>query len=149
MMRRKEREFALKVLYAIEYNDITAETQFNYLKQVDPDCATQFALDLVKKAIEYRDELDELIRQSLKHWKFERVAVIDRILLRMALTEFLYFEDIPPEVTLDECIEISKNYSTERSNQFINGILDALLKKLNKEKRIKKSGRGLISNIVE
>lgn len=149
MMRRKEREFALKVLYAIEYNDIESKTQFNYLKQVDPDYATQFAAELVSKTIEYKEVLDELIIKSLKHWKFDRVAVIDRILLRMALTEFLYFEDIPPEVTMDECIEISKSYSTERSNQFINGILDALLKKLNKEKRIKKSGRGLISNIVE
>jgi len=65
----------------------------------------------------------------------------------MALVEFLYFEDIPPKVTIDEIIEISKDYSTDKSSQFINGILDALFKQLDKEKKIKKSGRGLISNI--
>lgn len=149
MMRRKEREFALKVLYAREYNDTPIDQQFNYLKQAEPDHATAFAKELINGCVEHKPELDELIVSSLKHWKFERVAVIDRILLRMALTEFLYFQDIPPEVTMDEAIEISKNYSTDRSNQFINGILDALLKKLKKEKKINKTGRGLISNIIE
>ena len=149
MMRRKEREFALKVLYANDFNDIPVDEQFNYLKQTEPEFATEFAKGLIKLCIEHKEELDTLIVSSLKHWKFERVAVIDRILLRMALTEFLYFEEIPPEVTMDESIEISKSYSTEKSNQFINGILDALLKKLKSSNKIKKSGRGLISNIVE
>jgi N utilization substance protein B len=149
MMRRKEREFTLKVLYALEYNDTLIDQQFSYLKQVDPEHATSFARELIELCLEHKPELDKLITKNLKHWKFERVAVIDRILLRMALTEFLYFEDIPPEVTMDESIEISKDYSTDRSNQFINGILDAILKNLKRENKIKKSGRGLISNIIE
>jgi len=149
MDRRKEREFALKVLYAIEYNDIDLIEQFNYLKQAEQDHASAFAKDIVNNCFDHKQEFDELIKSKLKNWKFERVAVIDRVLLRMALSEFLYFEDIPPEVTMDEIIEISKLYSTDRSDQFINGILDALIKQLKTENRIKKSGRGLVSRITQ
>ncbi|KAA3611282.1 MAG: transcription antitermination factor NusB [Calditrichaeota bacterium] len=148
MDRRKEREFALKVLYASEYNDIELDEQFNLLKQSEPDHASEFAMKIVKDCTINKVEFDELIKGKLKNWKFERVAVIDRVLLRMALTEFICFEDVPPEVTMDEIIEISKLYSTDRSDQFINGILDALIKQLKSEKRIKKSGRGLVSRIT-
>ena len=147
MMRRKEREFALKVLYAVKYNDISVEQQTAYLKQTEPEFATNFSVSLIGQCAENKQQLDELIGEKLKHWDLNRVAVIDRILLHMALAEFLYFEDIPPKVTIDEIIEISKDYSTDKSSQFINGILDALLKQLEKEDKIKKSGRGLISNI--
>jgi len=147
MVRRKEREFALKVLYAIEFNDISSEEQTGYLKQSEPEFATNFSISLISKCNDNKESLDALIRDKLKHWDLKRVAVIDRILLQMALVEFLYFEDIPPKVTIDEIIEISKDYSTEKSSQFINGILDALFKQLEKEKKINKTGRGLISNI--
>lgn len=147
MVRRKEREFALKVLYAIEFNEISSEEQTGYLKQSEPEFATDFSIGLISKCSENKKHLDALIRDKLKHWDLKRVAVIDRILLQMALVEFLYFEDIPPKVTIDEIIEISKDYSTEKSSQFINGILDALFKQLEKENKIKKTGRGLISNI--
>jgi len=147
MVRRKEREFALKVLYAIEYNDISAEKQIEYLRQSEPEFATDFSIGLISQSVANNEILVALIRDKLKHWDLKRVAVIDRILLQMALVEFLYFEDVPPKVTIDEIIEISKEYSTEKSSQFINGILDALFKQLDKEKKIKKTGRGLISNI--
>jgi transcription antitermination protein NusB len=145
MIRRKEREVALKALYANEFNDIPIDEQFEYLKTSEKEFASDFAFSLIKKCYENKKDLDALFSSKLQHWKFERVAVIDRVLIRMALVEFLYFEDIPPEVTMDEIIEISKSYSTEKSNQFINGILDALLKQLRNENKIKKSGRGLIS----
>lgn len=147
MVRRKEREFALKVLYAIEYNDISAEKQIEYLRQSEPEFATDFSIGLISQSVANNEILVALIGDKLKHWDLKRVAVIDRILLQMALVEFLYFEDVPPKVTIDEIIEISKDYSTDKSSQFINGILDALLKQLDKEKKIKKTGRGLISNI--
>lgn len=148
MIRRKEREFALKVLYAQEFNDIPVSEQIGYLQQDEDDLATQFARDLINICADHKNELDEIIGKKLKHWRIERVAIIDRILLRLALSEFLYFEDIPPEVTMDETIEISKAFSTERSNQFINGILDAALKQLTEENKIKKTGRGLVSNLI-
>lgn len=143
MIRRKEREFALKVLYGLEFNDISAEQHIEDLKKSDTEHATDFAQNLIHLCIENRDTLDDLIKSKLKHWKFDRVAVIDRILLRMSLVEFLYIEDIPPKVTMDEIIEIGKMYSTDKSNQFINGMIDALLKYLQDNSMIKKSGRGL------
>ena len=145
MVRRKEREFALKVLYAVEFNNIPIEEQTNYLKQSEAEFATDFALSLISIYSEKKEDLDKLIKEKLKHWRFERVAVIDRILIRLALVEFLYLEDIPPKVTMDEMIEIGKMYSTDKSNQFINGMLNAILKSLQAEKKIKKSGRGLVN----
>ena len=147
MLRRKEREFALKVLYAIEFNDISGDQQAEYLKHSEPEFATKFSIDLIRKSAQNKEYLDALIGDKLKHWDLKRVAIIDRILMRIALVEFLYFEDIPPKVTIDEIIEIGKEYSTEKSSQFINGILDALFKQLNQENKIKKTGRGLITNI--
>jgi len=147
MIRRKEREFALKVLYAIEYNDISAAKQIEYLKQIEAEFATDFSVGLINSCVSNKEILVSLIQEKLKHWDLKRVAVIDRILLQLALVEFLYYEDIPPKVTIDEILEISKDYSTDKSSQFINGILDALLKQLETEKKIKKTGRGLISNI--
>lgn len=86
----------------------------------------------------------EIIEPALKNWDAERVAIIDMILLKMALCELMTFETIPTKVTLNEYVEISKLYSTDKSKDFINGILDRLMKKLEKEGRIVKEGRGLI-----
>jgi N utilization substance protein B len=69
------------------------------------------------------------------------------VILRLALVEFLYFTEIPPEVSINEAIELAKKYSTAASGKFVNGLLDALFKKLSAEKRIKKTGRGLISKL--
>ena len=88
-------------------------------------------------------ELLDLIEPTLKNWDVERVAVIDMILLKMALSELIHFPTIPTKVTLNEFVDISKTYSTEKSKDFINGILDRLLKKLHGEGRINKEGRGL------
>ena len=93
----------------------------------------------------YEDEvLHGIIEPILKNWDADRVAIIDMILLKMALTEFTNFPSIPTKVTLNEFVEISKMYSTEKSKDFINGVLDRLLKKLNAEGKIKKAGRGLL-----
>ena len=79
---------------------------------------------------EHKNDLDKEIKLKLENWDFSRIATIDKIVMRMALSEFLYFEEIPPEVSINEAIELVKNYSTERSSKFINGVLDALFKKL-------------------
>lgn len=129
MKRRKEREFALQILYALEYNDVSFSEQIELLDKQYQFQNTEFARQLIKLVVENKDELDELIKTQLHNWDFTRVAVIDRILLRMALVEFGYFPDVPAEVTLNEVIEISKEFSTDQSGKFLNGILDAILKK--------------------
>jgi N utilization substance protein B len=104
----------------------------------------EFGEQLLRKTCQEDQELFGLIDPMLKNWDAERVAVLDMILLKMALCELLHFPTIPTKVTLNEYVEISKVYSTDKSKDFINGILDRLMKKLLKEERIVKEGRGLI-----
>lgn len=87
---------------------------------------------------------EELIKEGAQNWELERIALIDRILMKMALAEAKTFESIPLKVTLNEYIELSKYYSTEKSHGFINGILDQLFTALHESGDIKKTGRGLI-----
>ncbi len=147
MKRRKERELALKILFAHEFNPIPVDDQIKYLNEELKRSLTEFSRELIQLCVKNREKLDKRIETFLINWEFTRVAIIDRILLRMAVVEFLYLHDIPLEVTINEMIEIAKNYSTDKSGQFINGILDAMLKEMLKNNEIEKTGRGLISNL--
>ncbi len=106
--------------------------------------ARAFAEKLIRTILQHQDTIDTTIKQKVTNWEFNRIAVIDRILLRMGVCEFLYFEDIPPKVSINEAIEIAKRYSTEKSGQFINGVLDSILADLKANSRLTKSGRGLV-----
>jgi transcription antitermination protein NusB len=103
-----------------------------------------FARDLLRKAIINHDEIRELIKEHSSNWDLDRIAFMDILIMQLAITEFLYFPSIPTKVTLNEYIELSKFYSTEKSRNFINGILDKTLKDLKKSEKINKTGRGLI-----
>ena len=99
---------------------------------------TTYVNNLITIYQKYKADFDREIIKKLKNWEFSRVAVIDKVILRMAIAELLYFEDIPPQVSINEAIELAKKYSTAQSGKFINGLLDAIYKKLNKENKIKK-----------
>lgn len=109
----------------------------------------QFAKDLYRKVVVNHTENMVLIKQHTVNWDIERIAFIDNLILELALTEFLYFPSIPTKVTMNEYIELSKYYSTEKSRNFINGILDKALKDLKKADKIHKAGRGLIGEDEE
>ena len=143
MKRRKEREFALQALYGLEFNEISVLDMIDRLKNSHDKSTSDFSVKLIRECSEHKEELDKYIISHLKNWNYNRVAIIDKILLRMAVAEFLYFESIPPEATLNEMIEISKEFSTEKSGKFINGIMDSILKMLRKQNKITKTGRGL------
>lgn len=147
MKRRKEREFALQILYALEFNPGSYHEQIDLRDEDEKKFATEFARKIIRICSEEQLEFDGYIEKRLINWDFSRVAILDKILLRMAMAELIHCEDIPPEVTLNEIIELSKIYSTERSGKFINGILDSILQMLRKENKIKKSGRGLITKV--
>ncbi len=106
-----------------------------------------FTKNLFRKTILHRNEFQDLIQKFSKNWDAERIAFIDTLLIDMALTEVLYFDNIPVKVSFNEYIELSKYYSTNRSNIFINGLLDKIINNLKKENKIKKIGRGLIGEV--
>lgn len=97
-----------------------------------------YAKDLLRTVIQKETVLMDLIRPKLKNWDAERIAVIDMILLKMGLSELLYFETIPPKVTINEYIDVAKDYSTKQSGQFVNGILDSIHKDLLSQNKIQK-----------
>jgi N utilization substance protein B len=108
------------------------------------DNEKEFILELLSETIKRDSENEKIIETLVKNWEFERIAKMDVLLLKMAITELQCFESIPTKVTINEYIDISKYYSTPKSNVFINGILDKSLELLTKENKINKSGRGLI-----
>ncbi len=103
-----------------------------------------FVINLFRKTILNSEKYEELIDEKAKNWELDRIAMMDRILIKMALAEILAFPSIPVKVTLNEYIEISKYYSSSKSKVFINGILDKLIADLKEKKLIKKTGRGLL-----
>ena len=106
----------------------------------------EFAETLYRETLAADDEYEKLIAESVQNWDVERVALIDKIILKMALCEMQLFRSIPVKVTINEYIEISKLYSTPKSKQFVNGILDKLAQDLTASGAIRKSGRGLLDN---
>ncbi|HNV96313.1 MAG TPA: transcription antitermination factor NusB [Bacteroidales bacterium] len=104
----------------------------------------EFTKNLFRKTILRHDEHSEIIQRFLKNWELERVAQLDIILLEMALTELYHMEEVPVKVTLNEYIELSKFYSTEKSSTFINGVLDKIVQEGKSEGKIVKKGKGLI-----
>jgi len=111
----------------------------------DEETTIDFGLNLLKIAIKNKESNMELIIPVLENWDHERLAIVDTIFLRMALTELLDFPTIPSKVTLNEYVELAKQYSTVKSKEFINGILDKLMKDLQEKGTLKKEGRGLIT----
>jgi N utilization substance protein B len=114
------------------------------LYKVDDD-EQDFIRDLLRKTISMDKENEALIDELTKNWELDRIAKMDVILMKMAITELQIFNNIPTKVTLNEYIEISKFYSTPKSNGFINGILDKAIDRLQAEKKIVKIGRGLMN----
>lgn len=146
--RRNARELALRALYAFELsgNPVPTIVQEQIYQRSTSKEVIEFAERVFSMVVDHECACDEILRNKIANWDFGRVAMIDRLLLRIAICEFIYFDDIPPKVTIDEAIEIAKKYSTENSGRFINGILDAILADLKQTNFLHKSGRGLIDS---
>jgi N utilization substance protein B len=110
----------------------------------DDETVKEYGEELLIRTFNEDKSLLEIIKPLLKNWDHERLAMIDMILIKMAIAELLYFETIPTKVTINEYVEVSKLYSTPKSKDFINGILDKVLKDLDDAGKIKKKGRGLV-----
>ena len=128
--RRIAREAVLQALYAYE---ITKEKRDKVLKDIinrqsyDNDMKN-FITSLFNFSIDNKEWCEEQIKTRLNNWEFDRVALLDRLLLILAISEIHFIDDVPPKVSISEAIEIAKQYSTEESSGFINGILDSVFK---------------------
>ena len=119
-------------------------TSFNLGVLYKDDDDEQFVSSLFRKTVLKEKSYEQDIADKTPNWETDRIADIDMILIKMAMTEFINFSSIPTRVTINEYIEISKDYSTTKSSYFINGVLDKISKEFTKEKRIVKIGRGLL-----
>lgn len=137
----------LQALVAKTFKNFSSvEPEENHLAQICPnwDEDRPFIIDLFNKVIAFEHEYQEMISQKTKNWEAERIAVMDTLLMRMAIVELVHFSSIPVKVTMNEYIEIAKEFSTPKSNSFINGILDKILADLKATGKVRKTGRGLI-----
>ncbi|MCG8341741.1 MAG: transcription antitermination factor NusB [Chlorobiales bacterium] len=148
--RRRIREKIIQALHTLELRETDLETAADWL--ITPEIAkdpnaVRFFKELLQCCIDNQKEIDEYISKHTFNWDMDRIAIIDKNILRMALAEFLYFEDIPPKVSINEAIEIAKKFnSTDKSSKFVNGILDAIFNDLKSSGKIKKCGRGLVDS---
>ena len=171
--RRLAREKVMQILMADELGEADVSAVFGHVffrkfnfgdkeqkqhKLLTPDEITEIESDvpiewndeeiefgrlLIAKVIEYKTDIQALISKFANNWDLDRIAIIDRLLMQIALTELLHFPEIPTKVSINEAIDIAKKYSTGRSSTFINGVLDSALDYLKTEGMIQKTGRGL------
>ena len=139
--RHRAREAALQILYQWDIGrgdvDQAAETFFTFQwPNADPpsDELRAFASSLAHDAVQRLDEVDALIAETAANWRPERMAVLDRLILRMAACELLRDRDTPPAVVINEALELARTFSTEESVKFINGMLDAIRKKVDAQR---------------
>ena len=147
--RRKGRELVLTLLYREEFSDDkNIKRAIENIIKLDPmgldaeqyrSNIRDFAEDLFRGVLANREIIDSLLEKYLEHWEINRVAVIDKSIMKMAIYEILFRDDIPDIVSIDEAVELAKKYSTENSGGFVNGILD----------RIRKDKRKILKSINE
>lgn len=133
--------YLLKQLRKLREEDMSSLV-FPDLSQKQEDI--DFGVALFEKVIVNEESLQKEFDGKTPNWDPERIATLDGILIKIAIAELIYFKEIPPKVTLNEYLEIAKEYSTPKSNQFINGVLDSLVKEYSTNDRLNKEGRGLL-----
>jgi N utilization substance protein B len=147
--RRQTRIKVLQVLYAhIIAKDPVEKVKKDLLDNPEEPINRDFANQLIERVLAHTDLLDKMIEAKVENWEMERIALLDKIVLRMGLSEILYFNEIPPKVSINEAIDIAKEYGTKSSGKFVNGILDAILTELKNNGKLNKKGRGLIDTTI-
>lgn len=119
MKRRQARELALQALFQVDNNEISVEDAIGHVTEEQDEFLTQ----LVKGTIEHKEEIDASLVARLENWSLERLPKIERTVLRIAVYELLYTEDIPAKVVINEALEVCKVYGDEKSSRFVNGVL--------------------------
>ena len=135
--RRIAREGVLEALFAHQFSDDEPALILKRIVGINParKKSSDFIALLFHCVLDHLDWADELIKTHLQNWEFDRVAQVDRVLLRMGICEIFFIDEVPPKVSISEMVEISKIYSTDESPGFINGILDAVYKDYQKQEK--------------
>ncbi|MCX6140771.1 MAG: transcription antitermination factor NusB [Candidatus Kapabacteria bacterium] len=128
-----------RILHPDEVHELEADVSIEWSNE-----DIEYARAVIYASRDQRETSTELIDRYSKNWDLERIALLDRVLMRLAIAELTTCPDIPIKVTINEAIELAKRYSTDKSGTFVNGILDAVIEELQKESRITKTGRGLV-----
>ncbi|HVB37770.1 MAG TPA: transcription antitermination factor NusB [Vicinamibacterales bacterium] len=133
--RHRAREAALQILYyweigRVNLTEAIATYWANHEDEAPPDRLRAFASDLARTTVEHLARIDELITAAAENWRLPRMAVLDRLILRMAAGELLTAGDTPPGVVIDEALELAKTFSADDSVKFINGVLDGIRRRL-------------------
>jgi N utilization substance protein B len=135
--RRKGREAALRILYFMDVSSVSGtqaiRSYWGHLSNEEaPAEDLDFANRLVRAYTDHQDEVNEIIRTSSHHWRIERMPIVDRNVLRVAIVELREMSDIPKRVTLNEAVELAKRFGSEGSGAFVNGVLDRIATELGK-----------------
>jgi N utilization substance protein B len=131
--RRKARELALQMLYQHDVSGNETEMIISTFEDLQKSKANtrEFAIRVFTGTVAHLKELDDMIQAQAENWRLSRMSVVDRNIIRMSVYEFMHENDTPKLVIIDEAIEIAKKFGTQKSSQFINGILDGILKRYN------------------
>ena len=124
--RTQSREIALQVLYQIDMSEDTTEEAFNLFWEhfTPPDDLKEFSQKIVSGVCQHEEEIDVIIEHYSEHWRLKRMTIVDRNILRLAIFELMFCDDIPPKVVLNEAVELGKKFGSDKSGSFVNGILD-------------------------
>ena len=133
--RRKARELALQMLFQHDMSGNKPDQIIDTFEELQKSKANthEFAIKIFRGTVTFMTEIDEMIQNQAENWRLSRMAAVDRNIIRMSVYEFLHEDDTPKLVIIDEAIEIAKRFGTQKSPQFINGILDGILKRYNLE----------------
>ena len=134
MKRKRSREIAMELLFSMEISKNSYEqTIESFIENYEVDLKTidlEYIKEVMKSVTDYKEEIDEIIKNSLINWTIERVSKVNLIIVRLAIAEMLYIDDVPEVVAINEAIELTKKYSDDKSVSFVNGALDKAFKNI-------------------
>ena len=134
MKRKRSREIEMELLFSMEISKNSYEqTIKSFIENYEMDLKTidlEYIKEVMKSVTDYKEEIDEIIKNSLINWTIERVSKVNLIIVRLAIAEMLYIDDVPEVVAINEAIELTKKYSDDKSVSFVNGALDKAFKNI-------------------
>ena len=134
MKRKRSREIAMELLFSMEISKNSYEqTIESFIENYEMDLKTidlEYIKEVMKSVTDYKEEIDEIIKNSLINWTIERVSKVNLIIVRLAIAEMLYIDDVPEVVAINEAIELTKKYSDDKSVSFVNGALNKAFKNI-------------------